>query len=226
MRKIGSSISACDTDPKRQRRPLLALRVGVTAAEICTHKRSREIAALCLVLLVGCSSRDIETQYGRRVGSEPASVNGTGVLADMFQRAGHAVFTWQSLSPKLSRRADCIVWFPDDICPPDRKTRGWLEHWLEARPGRTLVYVGRDFDAAPGYWDAVLPGARQTSPARSRPASMPPRPVSLPCGSRLPAIRNAIGSRSMASIGRARCDPWKGIPSGSTTSIRRGSESS
>ncbi len=57
---------------------------------------------LLAILLAGCS-RDIDVAYGRREGfGATASVNGTAVLAKMFEQAGHQVFSWQSLSPRLS----------------------------------------------------------------------------------------------------------------------------
>jgi hypothetical protein len=74
----------------------------------------------------------------------------------MFEQAGHKVTSREVLSPKL-RRADCIVWFPDDFQPPSKKVRRWLEDWLNESPQRTLIYVGRDFDAAPWYWEKVAP---------------------------------------------------------------------
>jgi hypothetical protein len=81
------------------------------------------------------------------------------VLGELFEQAGHHVFSWHLLSPRLSKRADCIVWFPDDFKPPSSEARRWLENWLTDEPGRTLIYVGRDFDAAPWYWEHVLPEA-------------------------------------------------------------------
>ena len=77
----------------------------------------------------------------------------------MFEQAGHNVYSWGTLSPRLETRADCIVWFPDDFEPPSDEVRHWLENWLFDRPGRTLIYVGRDFDAAPWYWEKVEAGA-------------------------------------------------------------------
>ena len=107
----------------------------------------------------GCGPK-IETLYGQGDQSlEPRSVNGTAVLQRMFRRAGHRVSSRDKLTPRLAGRADCIVWFPDDFQPPDQKHRDWLENWLCARSGRTLIYVGRDFDAAPMYWRKVKPGA-------------------------------------------------------------------
>jgi len=87
--------------------------------------------------------------------SRSQSVNGTAVLARMFEQAGHKVTEWQWLSPKLRNEADSIVWFPDDFHPPSEDVRDWLEEWLAADVDRTLIYVGRDFDAAPLYWDKV-----------------------------------------------------------------------
>ncbi len=112
-----------------------------------------------LLFVAGCETR-VETNYGSRHGPGPTeSVNGASVLGDMFQRAGHKVYSWHYLSPRLKERADCIVWFPDDYKPPAPNVRQWLEGWLKAKPGRTLIYVGRDFDAGPIYWKKVAPGA-------------------------------------------------------------------
>jgi hypothetical protein len=114
---------------------------------------------LLLLLCSGCETR-VETNYGSRHGPGPTeSVNGTAVLGDMFQRAGHKVYSWHYLSPRLKERADCIVWLPDDYKPPAANVRQWLEGWMRAKPGRTLIYVGRDFDAGPDYWKKVAPGA-------------------------------------------------------------------
>jgi hypothetical protein len=116
------------------------------------------MAVACLVA-TGCDS-GIETQYGQRKGPGASkSVNGTAVLADMFEEAGHRVYSWPVLSPRLRAQADCIVWFPDDFDPPSPEVRQWMEDWLEGGPGRTLICVGRDFDASGRYWEKVQPGA-------------------------------------------------------------------
>ena len=102
----------------------------------------------------------IDTIYGQRQGlGAKHSVNGTAVLGEMFEHAGHRVFSWNALSPRLQEKADCIVWFPNDFEPPKKEVRKWLDDWLTAKAGRTLIYVGRDFDAAPWYWKHVLPDA-------------------------------------------------------------------
>ncbi len=118
-----------------------------------------ELVLLLVLLLAGCG-KDIDTLYGQRQGAGASrSVNGTAVLGDMFQRAGHRVYSWHAFSPKLQNNADCIVWFPDDFNPPSPKVREWLDDWLKEEPERTLIYVGRDFDAAPWYWEHVLADA-------------------------------------------------------------------
>lgn len=120
---------------------------------------SRAVPLLLLTAsLAGCAEQ-LPVEYGQRVGVEAgASVNGTAVLADMFTAAGHRVFSWSALSPRLEERADCIVWFPDDFEPPGDEVRAWLDDWVWRRPGRTLIYVGRDFDAAVWYWQRVAEG--------------------------------------------------------------------
>ncbi|MDZ7616169.1 MAG: hypothetical protein U1E05_04145, partial [Patescibacteria group bacterium] len=116
------------------------------------------VVVLLVSLVAGCADR-LPTEYGRRTGAEGgASVNGTAVLADMFTAAGHRVFSWSALSPRLQEQADCIVWFPDDFSPPEKQVRNWLEDWLWTEPGRTLIYVGRDFDATTLYWRKVQHG--------------------------------------------------------------------
>lgn len=115
------------------------------------------IGMVLLALLSGPS--EIQGAYGQRAGDAWHSVNGTGVLGKMFEEAGHTVFSWRMLSPRLRERADSIVWFPDDFQPPEEDVCRWLEDWLTERRGRTLIYVGRDFDAAVWYWDTIAADA-------------------------------------------------------------------
>jgi hypothetical protein len=107
---------------------------------------------------VGCEE-NLNSIYGQRQGFGGGSVNGTAVLAEMFEKAGHTVVSMRQLSPRLRKRAEAIVWAPDDFDPPSDEVRDWLEKWLSEGSGRTLIYVGRDFDAAPWYWEKVAPKA-------------------------------------------------------------------
>jgi len=110
------------------------------------------------VLLVAGCAEEIQTDYGRSRGLDAAtSVNGTGVLLNLFEQAGHKVYPWRSLSPRLSERADCIVWFATSTESPSEPVRQWLEKWLSDRPERTLVLVLCDYDAEPDYWRKILP---------------------------------------------------------------------
>ena len=116
------------------------------------------LGALALwLLLAGCSPQNIDDAYGKRRGAVGgASVNGTAVLAEMFRAAGHRVISWRRLSPKLYG-FDILVWVPDDDHPPELPQRQFLEDWLGRRGGRTLVYVGHDYDAAVDYWQKARP---------------------------------------------------------------------
>jgi hypothetical protein len=120
------------------------------------------------VLLAGCERKhdDIETEYGERSETRLASsVNGYSVLADMFAKAGDTVSTQSDLTPELKESADAIVYAPDSFAPPDEETVTWFEQWLLAKSDRTLIYIGRDFDAAPLYWRKI----RSQVPAKDRP---------------------------------------------------------
>lgn len=126
--------------------------------------------ALLLVGLAGCRN-ELPSHYGGRVGEGASSVNGTAVLAEMFEQAGHQVLSKTSLSPGLADQADCIVWFPDDFKTPRREVREWFENWLaDDEHEHVLIYVGRDYDAAVTYWNKVLPSipADQHDEASSR----------------------------------------------------------
>lgn len=116
------------------------------------------VAWTVAILLSGCTP-SVNTDYGQRTGMAGGSVNGTKALGEMFRQAGHKVFSRDSLSPRVEQRADCIVWFPDDFEPPSPEVREWMENWLYSRSGRTLIYVGRDYDAGPAYWNSVASGA-------------------------------------------------------------------
>jgi hypothetical protein len=148
---------------------------------------------ILLLLLAGCRP-SLENRYGQRFGPGAAqSVNGTAVLGEMFERAGHRVSSWRTLSPRLKKNADAIVWFPDNFQPPSGQVIGWLESWLVEKPGRTLIYIGRDYDAEPFYWRTVLPGA-------------PPEQASLVQGELTTAENDFSRERSLPS-GTAEC-PW------------------
>jgi hypothetical protein len=111
------------------------------------------------VLLGGRRDEQLPTIYGRRRGGEAArSVNGTAVLADLFRRRGHSVTTLSRFSPRLEKY-DVVVWVPNDFEPPDEEHREFLEDWLRNGSGRTVVYVGRDYNAAIDYWERMAPSA-------------------------------------------------------------------
>ncbi len=150
--------------------------------------------ALASLAVAGCSD-EFQTTYGQRTGPGASlSVNGTSVLGGMFEKAGHTVYSRHLLSPRLRQRADCIVWFPDDFRPPNEDVCHWLDEWLSERPPRTLIYVGRDFDAAGWYWEKVLAGA---APGQARQIS-----------SRADVARRAFqGARRSSISGTEEC-PW------------------
>lgn len=107
------------------------------------------------VLVSGCSQPIIKTAYGTRRGDGAVSVDGTGVLAGLFEAEGFRAYTWRRLSPKLYSY-QVVVWAPDDFAPPNEQQRRFLDQWLTSDQPRTLVYIGRDFDALSDYWSTLL----------------------------------------------------------------------
>jgi hypothetical protein len=109
---------------------------------------------------------DVSGVYGKRRGSGGAaqSVNGTSVLASMFERAGHRVTSIHKLNRSIEK-FDVIVWFPDSFQVPSQNARDFLETWVYAKPNRTLVYIGRDYDALPDYWSQIVKSAPPTRQA-------------------------------------------------------------
>lgn len=109
-------------------------------------------ACLALVLLTGCGE-SLPTEYGRRSGT---SVNGTMIFSALLAEAGFEVQTQSRVSRSLEGRADVAIWVPRGTALPSDAEREFFETWLQKSPGRVLVYLGRDFDAAPDYWREVI----------------------------------------------------------------------
>jgi len=117
------------------------------------------LACALATTLAGCGGEKLDGAYGKRRGNPGGrSVNGTSVVANMFEDAGHDVTTLKHLSPALERY-DVIVWAPDSFDPPSRDERQYLEDWLTMGSNRLLIYIGRDFDAEPLYWETIQPTA-------------------------------------------------------------------
>ena len=117
------------------------------------------IEARCLLMLMLCfagcgKSERLDDAYGTRRGAGAKSVNGTSVLSDMFEDAGFRVSSWRRLSPKLNNE-QVIAWVPNRFRTPYPDEVKYLTQWLTEEPYRTLIYVGRDYDAAMDYWQRI-----------------------------------------------------------------------
>lgn len=125
--------------------------------------------AIVAVMLLNTGDEEILTTYGRRAGVEATSVNGTSVLGELFEAAGHSVRTKRHLSDAMLEKCEVIVWAPDDFEPPSEKVVQWFDQWF-AHDERTLIYIARDFDAGSGYYDKVIPVApvKQVSELKRR----------------------------------------------------------
>ena len=118
--------------------------------------RLSRMIVLGSLVLAGCAeTTTVDRTYGHRRGADGGrSLNGTGVLADLFVASGHQVKTRERLSASLDR-AHVVVWIPNDFSGPSDRQRRFLESWLDAEDDRTIVYIGRDFDASVEYWKSI-----------------------------------------------------------------------
>ena len=139
--------------------PLAATRKSALLWPIIGIVAAIGLLALGYWIAGGKKPERLPTTYGKRRGSDPArSVNGTGILTELFKAAGHRTTTFNRFSPKLES-SDVIVWIPNDFQPPTEEQREFIENWLANGYGRSVVYVGRDYDSAVAYWEKVLPSA-------------------------------------------------------------------
>ncbi|WP_231956324.1 hypothetical protein [Posidoniimonas polymericola] len=119
-----------------------------------------------VLLSVGCREKGIRTEYGTRTGYGARSVNGTTVLGQMFEDAGHRVRSWRLMSPSLAK-ADVIVYFPSESQPLSTDAVAWLDDWLRYSydddtyelQEKTLIVVGRAYSAEEFYWRETQPRA-------------------------------------------------------------------
>jgi hypothetical protein len=109
------------------------------------------LLAILLLPVVGCGPT-LDTTYGRSVGQ---SINGTNALVELFKERGHDVKAVHRLTDSLRNQADTIVRFAYNANTPPSEEAAWYEAWLAGGADRRLIYVPRDYDAAPEYWAAV-----------------------------------------------------------------------
>lgn len=128
------------------------------------ERHGRLVSILCAMvamiglLVTGCRTQPLvpSSGYGRISGTGYAdSLNGTRVFRNMLVDSGFAVKKIDKLTPRLSRFQHA-VWFVADRRAPSEEAVERLEQWLREGYSRTLVVVGRDFDADLLYWQDLL----------------------------------------------------------------------
>ncbi len=136
------------------------------------------------VAVSGCGQEQIgNARWPPLLPGQSGSVNGTDVLADMFAETGHDVHFRRTLVTDEMEAADVVVWFPDNHHAPSDEVCEWFDQWLSESPDRTLVFVGRDFSAAPLYWEFLARQRQKNKTAKKPPAAAaesPPSPEADP----------------------------------------------
>jgi hypothetical protein len=122
----------------------------------------------------GCSNQGGPPPYGVVEGWQQfTSRNGLGVHRRLWEHSGARCVAPQRLSSRLNQ-VDVIVLIPRTFDPPSQQARQWLEQWLKASPGRSVVYFGRDFNADEYFYEQILEQLpnEQQSVARQRLAEL------------------------------------------------------
>jgi hypothetical protein len=115
------------------------------------------LLTLLLTLLVGCVDRSDPHRYGVVDGwRQFAGRNGLGAHRRVWEQAGARCVAPKRLSNRLEQ-VQVVVLVAQSFDPPSRQAREWLEQWLKASPGRSVIYFGRDFNANIFYYEQVMP---------------------------------------------------------------------
>ena len=161
------------------------------------NQRYALAAALAILIVCGGCEEHVLSDYGIRSDFRGTSLNGTQVLGGMFNQAGHRVLSRTALTPSVNN-ADVIVWFPDDFETPSADVENWLTSWLTTgdpnEPPRVLIYVGRDFDAAPDYWQRMQ--------------AMPPKGLKAEYARRLAEAKADAAANRPATLSRTETHDW------------------
>ena len=129
-----------------------AIRHGRIVSILCA------VVAVIGVLATGCRTRSLvpSTGYGRISGSGYAdSLNGTRAFRNLLVDSGFAVKKIDKLTPRLDRFQHAVWFVADRRAPTEEAVERW-EQWLREGYDRTLIVVGRDFDADVLYWQDLL----------------------------------------------------------------------
>lgn len=191
---------------------------------------NRSFQAISILIFVsllttgGCGSRwnDGMASYAPVLGDR--SINGATVFEKMCTNAGHRTRRLGFTSDRYEK-IDVVVWFCHaDAAGPGVDSVAWFESWLRAKPGRTLVFVPRTYEATAAFWDATVSGARPEDETRAKEKHAqsrarrdaflnPPFPGSSPGSGTARAFRPgptpALGSPGAShSIPNESVSPW------------------
>lgn len=111
-------------------------------------------AALLVAALSGCN---VWNDGLARYEDGSRSINGTDVFFDMCKTGKHKVHRTRFVSPRFERM-DTVVWIcPEEMATPSAGAVDWFEKWLHEKPGRTLIFVPRTWEADVDYWTKAVP---------------------------------------------------------------------
>jgi hypothetical protein len=72
-----------------------------------------------------------------------------------LESRNYRVINERVITPRIDD-VEVIIWFPDRWEAPGEQVIERFERWLSTGDNRTLIYVGRDYDATSDYWQHLL----------------------------------------------------------------------
>ena len=121
------------------------------------------ISSMFAIVLTGCPQTwsDYYRSYVPSMSEIDQSINGNSVFMELCTAGGARCRRTFGLN-KQCKKYDCIIWFCSDNQHPGSEAVDWFEDWLNEKPNRTLVFVGRSFEADELYWNRILEVAPET----------------------------------------------------------------
>lgn len=122
-----------------------------------THLAATGLLWAFLLLSCGCSRWMPEVIPFGSVGPPDynRSLSGLGLHREIWETAGAKSIIAKKLSPRLDS-VEVIVLVGQTFAPPGEQARAWLEDWLAAETGRSVIYFGRDLNGEVYYRQRTL----------------------------------------------------------------------
>tara|TARA_R100000789_G_scaffold100272_1_gene109557 strand:+ start:8409 stop:9530 length:1122 start_codon:yes stop_codon:yes gene_type:complete len=121
---------------------------------------NRQFLLTSLLLLTSLGCNRLDTTYLSYRGE---SINGVRVFADILRDKGHIVDVWPSMRDQLYYGYDTIIILDKTNTHPSEELTAELLNHFEMGDAYEILYVGRDLDVTPHYWESIAQRLKETN---------------------------------------------------------------